>query len=210
MVIIMKKINIARCIWISSIFLELIVVLVMIMDYKINYQQLNNKKIYFYDCKGLLTVTEVENKECLIHSTYECGYDECPSLKSELEDNYVILSSLKNSILFDYKRGETILNKYDDYKIIGNNYIIVKKNNYYGLVKVPDDTILEPIYDEIGYTDKEGNFIGYSLDYILVKKENKYGVASLKSKEIIEKIEHNESEVTKLIDVISTGEFIKK
>ena len=33
-----KEINIARIVWVSCIFLLLITILIMVMDYKINYQ----------------------------------------------------------------------------------------------------------------------------------------------------------------------------
>ena len=47
-----KKINVYKIMWVSSIFLFLIVVLIMVMDYKINYEYLpeSNSKLYFYQC----------------------------------------------------------------------------------------------------------------------------------------------------------------
>ena len=88
-----RKINIYKIMWVSSIFLFLIVVLIMVMDYKINYEYLpvSNSKLYFYKCDNELCTTEVEDKDKEIYSAYDCWYEACPVYKSNVNDDYVLL-----------------------------------------------------------------------------------------------------------------------
>ena len=57
-----SKVNIFKIIWISGVFLLLIVILLMIMDYKINYEYLTQKKIYFYNLKTVRNCKKDMNK----------------------------------------------------------------------------------------------------------------------------------------------------
>ena len=62
----MKKINIAKIIWISSIFIALIIILWMVMDYKINYEYSSpSQKLYFYECNNSLCTSEAIEKNNL-------------------------------------------------------------------------------------------------------------------------------------------------
>ena len=112
----MKKINIPKIVWILSVFLILIIILIAVMDYKIHYEYKIKNKLQFYECDGNLCVTEVEDEEKLLYSKYECGYEECPVFKSQIDDNYVILENGDNSILFNFRKNKVISVEYDDYK----------------------------------------------------------------------------------------------
>ena len=116
----MKKINFARILWVSSFFLILIIVLIAVIDYKVHYEYLTNNNLYFYDSEGILSVTEVKNDNYLLYSKYQCGYDDCPVLKSVLNDNLVLLIKDDITILFDYRTGVIISSDYDNYQIINN------------------------------------------------------------------------------------------
>ena len=66
----MKKHNFGRILWVTSLFLLLIEILLMVMDYKINYQYLTKNELYFYECEGNLCVSEAQEKKNLIYSKY--------------------------------------------------------------------------------------------------------------------------------------------
>ena len=59
----MKKQKMGRILWVSSLFLLLITILFMVMDYKINYQYLEEKNLYFYECDGTLCVSNTKEEK---------------------------------------------------------------------------------------------------------------------------------------------------
>ena len=198
-----RKINIAKITWIMALFLELVIILIMVMDYKIHYQYQTINKIYFYECSGTLCVTEVKDDDHLMYSSYECGYEDCPTYKKELGDTYVILTEEKNSILFDYRKGEVISNKYDDYQPLNNNYFIVTKNNLQGIINMEDKLTVSLNYDQLGYK-KDSNLIGYTLNSIIAKTDDKYGIISLKDGTLIEEFKYSEEEIETLLKKLNT------
>lgn len=198
----MKKINIAKITWISCIFLGLIVILIMVMDYKIHYQYKTINKIYFYDCDGTLCVTEVKDDEHLMYSQYECGHDECPIFKSELNDTYAILNAKDNSILFNYRNGKVISADYTDYQLLNNNYLIVTKEQYQGIINMNNEITVPLNYEQLGII-KENSLTGYNLSTIIAKKDNKYGLISLKNGNIIEPLKHEETEIDNLLKLLN-------
>ena len=197
----MKKINIAKIVWVLSIFLVLIIILVAVMDYKIHYEYKIKNKLYFYECDGNLCVTEVEDEEKLLYSKYECD-DECPIFKSQIDDNYVILEENDNNILFNYRKNKVISKNYDNYKFLNNNYIIVTKNNYQGIIDIDNNLTVLTSYDSLGYM-KEEYLIGYNLNNIIAQKNNLYGIISIKDGTIIEEIKYKEEEIDTLLNIIN-------
>lgn len=199
----MKKRNIARIIWISSIFLELIVILIMIVDYKVHYQYLTVNKLYFYECTGNLCVTEVKDTEHLLYSTYECGYNECPTYKKELDDTYVLLTEKEDCLLYNYRTGDLISRDYDDYQFINNNYLIVTKNGLQGIINVNNQLIISPTYEQIGYY-QDAYLIGYNINSIIAKQNNKYGIISFKTGKTIEPFKYEEADINNLLEMLKT------
>lgn len=197
----MKKRNIAKIIWISSIFLELIVILIMVMDYKIHYQYLKINKLYFYECMGTLCVTEVKDNDHLLYSSYNCGYEECPTYRKELNDTYVILTEKKATILYNYRTGATISRDYEDYQLINNNYFIITKNNTQGIIDNQNHIIVSPSYDQLGLRDND-YLSGYNLNSIIAKKENKYGIISFKTGNVIEPINYEKEDIDTLLNIL--------
>ena len=198
----MKKINIPKVIWVLSIFLILIIILIAVMDYKINYEYKVKNKLYFYECDGNLCVTEVEDEEKLLYSKYECDYEECPVFKSQIDDNYVILEEINNSILFDFRNNNLISREYDDYNFLNNNYIIVTKNNYQGIIDIDNNLTVLTIYDSLGYM-KEEYLMGYNFNNIIAQRNNLYGIISIKDGTIIEEIKYKEEEIDTLLNIIN-------
>ena len=195
----MKKINIPRIIWISSIYILLIIVLLSVMKYKINYEYLSKNYLYFYECENNLCVSQIKENH-LIYSEYECGFEECPEYLKQIDDtNYVILSKDNKYILYNYRENKIISDDYENYEIFNNNYIIVEANNKMGIIDFNNKILVGIIYDEIGYRKNE-YLSGYNLNNILVKKDNLYGIISYKNGEVIEEIKYKEEEINKLLE----------
>ena len=148
----LKKINIPRLLWISSIFIFLIIVLHLVINYKVNYelQYKDSEKLYFYDCDGSLCTSTTKEKKKTIYSYYDCWYAKCPEYKKIIYDDYAILKEDKNiSILFNYKTGTTITAGYSDYEFITNDYIIVKKGKKYGVIDINENTTIKILFFKI-------------------------------------------------------------
>ena len=95
-----RKINVARIVWVGCLFLLLIIILLMVMDYKINYQYLEKNYLYFYECDTEMCVTSVKDKEKILFSSYDCGYEDCPDYKRNVFDDYVLLNKGNEYILY--------------------------------------------------------------------------------------------------------------
>lgn len=201
----LKKQNIARKVWIISIFLELIIILVMIIDYKVHYQYLSKNKLYFYECSGILCVTEVENNAHLLYSTYDCSYDTCPTYKKELDDTYVLLEENNNCLLYNYRTGEMISKDYDDYQFLNNQNIIVTRNQKQGIINLNNQLLVETIYEELGY-EQNDYLAGYNLNFIIAKQNDKYGIISYKTGEVIEPITESVENIDRLLAIINESE----
>ena len=196
-----RKINIARIIWVSGIFIILIIILLLVMNYKINYQYLTKNYLYFYECTDGVCVTRIKDKEKLLFSTYDCGYEECPEYKKNISDNYVLLDENNKHLLYDYKNNKIITDAYEDYEFIDNEYIITKKSNKYGIIKLTQEEIIKPIYDEIGI-HYNGYLSGYNMTSIIAKKNNLYGIISYKDGKIIEEFKYKEQDLSKVTNEI--------
>lgn len=195
----MKKINWSRFLLVSSIFLFLIIVLLMVMDYKINYQYLLDKKLYFYECDSTLCVLEVKSDKYLLYSTYDCGEEDCPIYKQNLEEDYVLLTKGEKTILYNYRTGKVISQNYEDYLFFQSNYIIVTLNGLQGVIDLNNQVLVPLQYQQIGYY--VNNYLsGYNLQSIVVKKDEKYGIVSYKTGEVIEKIEIEEENINILLE----------
>lgn len=197
----MKKVNWARIIWVSSIFMLLIVILIMIMVYKIKFQYAYKNKLYFYECESNLCVTEVKNDDKLMYSKYDCGKKNCPIYKKNIDDNYVLLSEDANTILYNYRTGKVISKNYDNYFFINNNYIIVEKDGYHGVIGIKNNLVVPLEYEKIGYF-RDDYLSGYNLNYIVAKKNERYGIISFKDGSVINDFNTSEEEVAILIDKI--------
>ena len=195
-----KKIPIFRVIWIVCLFLLLIVILLMVMDYKINYQYSSHNMIYFYECSSNLCVTNIPDDDKILYSSYDCGYDDCPMYKKEIGDDYVLIGD----ILYNYRKGIVIGKSYDDYEFIDNRYVIVKKGDLYGIIDIDGKEIVKPIYEEIGI---HGNdfLSGYQVGSIIVKKNSLYGIISYKDGKLVEEFKYKDENLEELINILKRG-----
>ena len=201
----MRKINIYKLMWIISIFLFLIVVLIMVIDYKINYEYLpiSNKKLYIYNCDNELCTTEVEDKNKEIYSVYDCWYEACPKYKSNVNDDHVLLEKNNIIILYNYKIGEEISRDYNSYLFIDNEHIIVEKDKKYGIIDIKNKVIVDLEYDQIGYYEDE-LLKGYNTSNIIATKNNKLGIISYKDGSIVENFNYTEDNINELLELINS------
>ena len=205
----MRKQNIGRILWVTSLFLLLITILFMVMDYKINYQYLEEKALYFYECDGTLCVSTAQEEKNLIYSKYSCGENECPTYQKNLDDNYVLLSEKNNSnlILWNYRQGKKVSNQYESYYLLDTNHFIVSKNKKQGIIDQDNKIIVPLLFDEIGIS--ENNLItGYNFENIIIKKDKKYGIISYQTGKFIENLEYDESSLNTLIEKLKSKEEI--
>lgn len=200
-----KKFNIARITWVSMLFLGLIVILIAVMDYKIHYEYKIKNILYFYDYDGNLSVTEVKDDDHLLYSKYECGYEDCPVLKMEIDDTYVILESTDKNILYNYRKGKVISSGYDNYQYLNNTYFIVTKDKFRGIIDINNNVTISLSYDELGIV-KDNYLTGYTLNSIIAKKNNLYGIVSIKDGSIIEEFNYKEEELDSLLDILNERE----
>ena len=126
-----------------------------------------------------------------------------------LESFLPILANYRNlcaheDILYDYRNSKIISDKYSDYKIFNDNYLIVSLNNKKGIINLKDEVILNVIYDDIGYMD--GEYLkGYNIHHVIVKKDNLYGIVSYKDGKVIEDIKYSESDIYILLERIKNS-----
>lgn len=196
------KENIPKVIWISSIFALLITILIMVMDYKINYQYSTNNinKIYFYNCNGEVCTTRTKSANKKTYSEYLCS-TECPEYKGKINKDHVILKEKNGNILYNYKLGIKVSEGYDKYQFINQEYIIVTKNNLEGVIDINNNITIKPEYTQIGYY-KNKILIGYNTNSIIIKKDDSYGIINYKTGKIEEEIKYKDSEINKLLDII--------
>lgn len=195
----MKKKNWARIIWVFALFVLLIVILVMVMNYKIYYQYALKNKLYFYECNDTVCVMEVESDEYLMYSKYDCGDDVCPVYKKNIDDNYLLLTKNDKAILYDYRKGKVISQDYEDYFFINQNYIIVTLSGKQGVINLKNKVTIPLKYNKVGYFQND-YLSGYNLEYIIVQNNDKYGIISYKDGTILEKVEFDEKDIDSLLD----------
>lgn len=201
-----RKLNIPRIIWVTCLFLFLIIVLLMVMDYKINFQYLVHNYLYFYECDDNLCVTEVADDTKKLFVSYDCGYEKCPEYKKRISDSYALLEQNEVKMLYNYKKDAMISKDYDEYEVIDNSYIIVKKNNLYGIINTSNEEIVKPQYDAIGKYNENNYLTGYNSESIIARKNEKYGLISYRTGKLIEEFKYTEETLEQLTNIMKETE----
>lgn len=158
-----------RYVWITGIFIILVIILYLVIEYKVKYEDMTiNKYLYFYNCSDKLCVTnnlkEIKDGSS-IYSKYLYDYNsESPSYQY-VRDKYVIIEDNNKYFYYDYIKG-AILSNYQEYKILDINYLIVKNNDKYGIIDLENNIVLDIKYDNIEYVNKVLNVYDYGKRYI--------------------------------------------
>lgn len=158
-----------KFIWISGIYIILILILYLVIIYKVEWETRDlNRYVYFYDCSGTLCTTETNQD--LYYSRILCKDEICPYIV-EQKKNYLILKENDKKYLFDYINNKILDNKYNDYHFINNDLIVVKdKSNNYGMIDLQFNLVVDTKYNQI---------IDYRNGYLIYINNNKYHVKNI-------------------------------
>ncbi len=74
------------------------------------------------------------------------------------------------------KKGEIVNNSYDEYTFVKGDYVIVRKDQKYGIITIDGQVKIEPTYEELNYA--------FSVYYI-AKQNSKYGIINTENVSII-------------------------
>lgn len=162
-------------IWVTGIFVILLIILLLVIEYKVKYEDNTfYKYLYFYKCNNNFCTTDDINNikdQSTLLSVYKYDYNANIPTYQYVVDKYIIINDNGNYLYYDYINGE-IINDYEEYQIIKDNeivnYIIIKNNNKYGIIDIDNNSKLDIDNDYIEYI--EGN--------IIVIKENKLDILS--------------------------------
>ena len=158
----MQKKNNFKYIWVTGIFLILIIILYLVVEYKVKYEdKVIYNYLYFYNCNDNLCVTndldEIKDENSIYSKYLYDNTSDVPSYKY-VKDDFVIIKNSDKYYYYNYVKG-TILSSYQEYIILDNDYLIVKNNDKYGIINIDNEIILEIKYDKVEYIDDE--FIVY-------------------------------------------------
>lgn len=209
----MRKLKIWRIVWVSGIFLILIVILIAVVEYKVKFEHTNqgNISLYIYHCtsednhNSLCTTTNQNNiGENQLISTYTCNGNSCPTLGSILSIQNQIITLVnqdKSLILYDAKNNKTINSGSLEYHILTKSdhnilgYVVKNNDNKYGLIASDGSTLTEPIYDKLGSLN-ENTLEDYNDTHITAVKDGLYGVIDITTGKIIIDFKYNELHIS--------------
>ncbi len=149
----LKKVKLSY-IWVTGVYIILIIILYLVVEYKIKYEDgIFFNYLYFYNCNDELCTTnnydDIKN-DGLVYSIYRYDYNgEIPTYE-KINNQYLILNDNKNYLYYDYIEGK-VVNDYQEYKNINNEYLIVKNNEKYGIIDIDNNSKLDISYDYIDY-----------------------------------------------------------
>ena len=153
-----KKNNFWHLIWVIGVYAILILLLILIVEYKVNWENKDlNTYLYFYKCSGNLCTTneKIDN----YYSKIKCDNKTCPYIK-EKYNSLVVLADNEKEYIFDYTTDHIINNSYQRYNFV-NDYLIVKNNeNKYGVISIDGNVLVEPKYNKI--IDYKNGYLAYS------------------------------------------------
>jgi len=150
-------------IWVTGIFTILIIILYLVVEYKVKYEEGTfYKYLYFYKCNNDLCSTINENDivdKSKIYSVYKYNYNDNTPTYTYINNNYIVINDNNNMYYYDYIKGEIISN-YQSYELVLDN-LIIKNNDKYGIINIDNIIVEDMIYDSITYSD---NLYKLSID----------------------------------------------
>lgn len=162
----MKSSKILKIIWVSGIYVILILILYLIITYKVKWEDKDlNTYLYFYKCSNQLCTTTTSQND--YYNKILCKNNICPYIDSINKDN-VVLSKEEKSWIYNYTTNKIINNKYIKYKYLDDKtYIVTDENENYGIIDIDGNVLVNLKYNYI----KE-----YKNGYIVYMKDNLYGI----------------------------------
>ena len=146
----MKKNNIWRFMWVSGIFVLLIIIYKLVITYKVEWETRDfNTYLYFYNCGEKICSSTTKPK--ISYKKIVCDNNECPYITDYLDD-VLILSKDNVSWLYDYKTGEVFHNEYQNYSILSDNlYVVTNNDMQQGILDNNGNVLVQNKYKEIMY-----------------------------------------------------------
>ena len=176
------------------IIVLLILVLVTYLAFY-NYRKENKKDIslkdsstatiYIYKDNSILKVDHydksINNDEVV--GKYDCKNNDCDIYENKLinpiyDSKYIIIKENNEIFIYNYIEKTKVSNNYSNIINRKDNYLLVEKNNKYGLIDIEGDQYIDTIYDEID--------VEVYNNLTKVKLDNLYGIYNIKeNKEVI-------------------------
>lgn len=156
--LVMIKNNLWRIIWIVGIYAVLISILCLVVSYKVKWEDRDlNTYLYFYKCSSELCTTTTKQEK--YYTNVICDHNICPYIVN-VNNNIVILKKEEKTWLYDYIKGITINDEYEDYRETNDGLYIVKdKNNLEGIINAEGEIIVEPTYQKI--SEYKDGYVAY-------------------------------------------------
>ena len=161
--------KILKMIWISGIYIILLLILYLVVAYKVEWEHKDlNMYLYIYDCNhDLCSSTIVQDN---YYNKMLCENDSCPYITNIINNNLILNNGTK-SWIYNYIDGNIVNDKYVNYKYIGNeNFIVTDDTGNQGVIDLNGNILVQTKYS---YID---NYINGFVSY---KKNNLYGIDSL-------------------------------
>lgn len=156
----MKKNKLWHLIWIIGIYASLLVILYLVVQYKVKWEDKDlSKYLYFYNCGNQFCTTDNKSLTNNYYSKIKCEKNNCPYI-ADINNNFVILVSDDSEFVYNYKTGKIVNEYYSKYSFV-NGYLLAKNNNdKYGIVDLDGNIQVEFKYNKI--TDYKDSYIAYS------------------------------------------------
>ncbi len=166
-----KKLNkIWRIIWVVGIYLVLILILCLVVQYKVEWEHKDlNRYLYFYKCNNTeVCTTDIKQNE--YYGRVLCKNKVCPYIV-EYKGNYAVLNDGNERYIYDYKKEVIFDDSYDDYYFLDDKFIgIMNSENKYGLMNYDNKLVVEPKFNKI---------VKFQDGYVIYINNNKYGIQNV-------------------------------
>lgn len=155
------KNNLWRIIWIVGIYAVLISILLLVITYKVKWEDRDlNTYLYFYNCSNNLCTTTV--KQDNYYTNLVCDHNVCPYIVATNND-IVTLKKEDKMWLYDYKNGIITNDEFLEYRLTDEKFYIVRNEfELEGIIKPDGEKIVDLTYQKI--YDFRDNYIAYQID----------------------------------------------
>ena len=134
-----KKEKLYKIIWITGLYV--ILILWLVIEYKVKWESADlNRYVRFYDCSGSLCTTEENINK--YYSKLVCS-NNCPRIIEIINDKIAILAINNKELLYNYIDGNIINEEYSEYMKISDELFIVTKDNKKGIIYLDSGDYIE-------------------------------------------------------------------
>ena len=171
-----KSDKIWKIIWMSGIYILLLVILYLVILYKVKWEYKDlNTYLYFYDCGHKLCTSN--NTISNYYSKILCKNDNCPYIEHIIDNNLILRNTDNKSWIYNYIDGLTVNNIYNNYRYIGHDmYVVSDESLKYGIINSKGESLVDIKYKYIDeYKDGIISYIDNNL-YGITSIDNEYNI----------------------------------